>query len=250
MNKRIGEINYNFNNERMEIITYRSATDIDILFEDGTIVKSRVDHFKEGAVKNYNFKQIYNVGYLGYGKYKCSFNRKATKCYNTWKCMLERCYDLTCKLKHPTYQDCIVCEEWHNYQNFAKWYDENFYQINNKTMELDKDILVKGNKVYSPENCIFVSNDINVLFTNRKLHRGTLPIGVYYVKSRNRYIARVNRNGKSCDLVGYCKTPEEAFLKYKKAKENEIKRIANNYRQFIPLKLYEAMINYEVDILD
>lgn len=247
---KLGDVNYNFYNEKMVVVAYRSAIDIDVQFEDGTIVNSRADHFKEGTIKNYNYKLFYDIGYIGYGKYRCSTNHKASKCYNTWTGILERCYDKKYQNKEPTYKGCSICNEWYNFQNFANWYDKNFYQISNEVMEIDKDILHKGNKLYSPENCIFVPNDINVLFTNRKLHRGKLPVGVYYVKSRNRYIARVNRNGRQCDLVDYCKTPEEAFIAYKQAKENEIKRVANLYKDKIPKKLYEAMINYSIDIDD
>lgn len=78
--------------------------------------------------------------------------------------MLERCYSARYQERKPTYKGCSVCDEWLNYQNFAKWYDDNYYEIKGEIMCLDKDILVKGNKIYSPENCVFVPNYINVLF--------------------------------------------------------------------------------------
>ena len=74
---KLGDVNYNFYNEKMVVVAYRSAIDIDVQFEDGTIVNSRADHFKEGTIKNYNYKLFYNIGCIGYGKYKCSTNHKA-----------------------------------------------------------------------------------------------------------------------------------------------------------------------------
>ena len=70
--------------------------------------------------------------------------------------ILERGYSKLWKEKHPTYENVYVCEEWHNFQNFAKWYYNNYYSINEERMEIDKDILYKNNKVYSPDTCIIV----------------------------------------------------------------------------------------------
>ena len=71
-----------------------------------------------------------------------------------------------------------LCEEWKEYSNFEKWYDENYYQIDNDLMCLDKDILHKGNKIYNPNDCVFVNRIINNLFTKSNNIRGELPIGV------------------------------------------------------------------------
>ena len=86
--------------------------------------------------------------------------------------MLRRCYDEKLHKKYPTYIDCKVCEEWLNFQNFAKWYYNNYYEIENEKICLDKDILHKGNKIYSPDNCVFVPNNINVLFVKSDKSRG------------------------------------------------------------------------------
>ena len=92
--------------------------------------------------------------------------------------MLTRCYSDKYKKKKPTYEDCKVYEELLNFQNFAKWDSENYYEIEGETMCLDKDILVKHNKIYSPETCVYVPNTINVLFTKSDKIRGNTPIGV------------------------------------------------------------------------
>ena len=159
--------------------------------------------------------------------------------------MLERCYSEAYQKRQPTYKDCVVCDEWLCYANFKKWYENNVYNIEDK-LELDKDILIKGNKIYSPNNCIFVPKIINSLFSAHD-RRDNLPIGVK--KQDKGYIARIRIDGK-LKYLGYYETPEKAFYIYKEAKEKEIKRVADLYKDKIPQKLYEAMYSYEVEITD
>lgn len=137
------------------------------------------NNFKKGNIKCPYERRYYGIGYLGEGKYDINENGKHTKCYNTWHDMFRRCYDEKCHEKRPTYKDCEVDEEWHNFQNFAKWYYENYYEIEGEKMQLDKDILHKGNKIYSPETCIFVPQTINLLFTKSDKTRGNNPMGVF-----------------------------------------------------------------------
>jgi len=164
--------------------------------------------------------------------------------------MFNRCYDLKFQEKEPTYKGCYVSDEWHNFQNFGGWYDENYYEVQDEKMTLDKDILIKGNKIYSSEVCIFVPKRINSLFVKIKATRGNLPIGVHFSDIRRKYISQCNiGNGKRV-TVGSFDTPEEAFYAYKEFKENYIKQIAEEYKNKIPFKLYSAMLNYEIDITD
>lgn len=167
--------------------------------------------------------------------------------------MLSRCYSAKFQEKRPSYIGCSVSDDWLYYPNFKKWYDENYYEINNKTAQLDKDILIKGNKIYSADTCVFVPGFINNLFTKRQKLRGELPIGVNYDKASKKYRAQLNifENGKKTRKnLGYFTTPEEAFEVYKQAKENYIKETADNYKDKIPAELYEAMYSYRVDIND
>jgi hypothetical protein len=116
-------------------------------------------------------------------------------------------------------------------------------------MCLDKDILFKGNKIYSPETCVFVPSDINILFTKTNAKRGDFPIGVTYNKKVGKYQSRCNVNSKLIH-IDFFNTPEEAFFAYKIFKEKLIKHIANKYKDKIPNNLYEAMLRYEVEITD
>lgn len=188
-------------------------------------------------------RKVYNTGYSSKGKFKTCIKGKHTKSYSVWEGMLRRCYTDG----FENYKDCSVCEEWHDFQNFAKWYNDNYYEVENERMELDKDILNKGNKIYSPQNCIIVTNHINSLFTKNKKQRGNLPIGVRKAKY-GRYKA-VCRNGNK-RYEKYFETIDEAFKCYKNMKENVIKEVAETYKDKIPNKLYEAMHNYKVGIDD
>lgn len=240
----------------MQIISYNYRRDIDVYFEDYNWIyyHARYDDFQNGQIKCPYEPRLYGVGYIGEGRYKTKENGKHTKCYNTWNGMLERCYSNTIIERRPTYQGCTVCEEWHNFQNFAKWYEDNYYEVENEKMCLDKDILYKNNKIYSPSTCVFTPNRINVLFTKSDKARSGCLIGVTWHKRDKIYEARMSYINNKCKkdniYLGRYSTQEEAFQVYKKAKENYIKKVADEYRYMIPIELYKAMYRYEVEIKD
>lgn len=255
MKNRIGEIQYNNFGSKMEIIDYKKNNDINVYFEEYDWIKYNVAYkeFKNGNIKCPYEPRVCGVGYIGEGKYKSRINGKKTKCYQTWRDMLRRCYDEKAFKKRPTYKDCIVYEEWLNFQNFAEWFEENYYEIEGEIMYLDKDILVKNNKVYSPQTCVFVSNRINVLFTKSEKARGEYPIGVTYYKKYDKFLSSCNviiNNKKYSKNLGYYYSIDEAFQVYKKFKENYIKQVADENKNKIPNKLYKAMYEWEVDIDD
>ena len=123
----------------------------------------------------------------------------------------------------------------------------------NEKLNLDKDILCKDNKVYSLENCVLVPDWVNSLFVKRDAKRGDCPIGVSYNKQAKKYQAYCHIDGKNT-RIGYYSTVEEAFYAYKTAKEQEIKRIANECvsKGYITKdsRLYNAMMSYQVKIDD
>ena len=122
-------------------------------------------------------------------------------------------------------------------------------------MQLDKDILNKGNKIYSPETCVFVPQRINNLFTKSNKIRGGYPIGVNYSQNCNCLCVRCSilcEDKKKNKHLGYFSLDEpfKAFSTYKNFKENYIKKVADEYKELIPQKLYEALYKYEVEIND
>ena len=255
---KIEEENYNNFGSKMVIVGYRKAMDIDVYFPeyDWTFKHTRYYLFKNGQIRCPYERRVYNIGYIGEGKYKAyNKNGKSTKCYNSWKHMLRRCYDSKLHKKFPTYKNCKVCNEWLNFQNFAKWYYNNYYEVNNEIMCLDKDILNKGNKIYSPNNCIFVPNSINVLFTKNDIKRGDYPIGVSYYKANKKFVEKCSiynyeENKKKSVFLGYYDTPQKAFEVYKEFKESHIKDVAEVYKEQIPDKLYKGMYDYKVEVSD
>jgi hypothetical protein len=117
-------------------------------------------------------------------------------------------------------------------------------------MCLDKDILIKGNKVYSPETCIFIPSEINTLFVKNDVNRGEFPIGVTFNKENNNYLSHCNNGHRKIIHLGTFNNIEDAFKVYKEYKEKIIKQIAEEYKSKIPEKIYNAMINYDVEITD
>ena len=244
MKNRVGEKHVTNEGYTIEIIEYFGAFNCTIKFEDGTITKNKsYGDIVRGSIKNPFHKSVYNVGYLGVGIHKGYVKGKSTKIYQTWKDMLERCYDDKFQKRQPTYIDCVVAEEWHNFQNFSEWFEENYTD----GFQLDKDILSKGNKIYSPETCVFVPSQINSLFIKCNSVRGQFPIGVS--KQGDKFIVKLRINGKSRHL-GVFDTVEEAFQAYKTAKEQHIKEMAEKWKDQISEPTYQALINYQVEITD
>jgi hypothetical protein len=248
---RIGEENENSFGSLMTIINYYSASNIDIYFPeyDWTFYHSSYKDFEKGNVKCPYEPRYYGIGYLGEGKYKASVKGKEPRSIITWQGMLQRCYSEYSLINHPTYDECFVCNEWLNYQNFAEWYENNYYECSDgERMTLDKDILIKGNKIYSPETCVFTPIKINNLFTKCNKTRGELPIGVTIYK--NKFIAQCHDGYGNNKKLGRFDNVEQAFKAYKEFKETVIKNIAEEYKNEIPYILYDALCNYKVEMYD
>lgn len=234
----------------VRIIEYNHANDIVIEFQDEHKyrVGTSYGNWTKGNFHNPYTKTIFNIGYIGNTCSKVDGIKKGS--YKVWYSMMQRCYK-ECFNNKPTYLQCYVCEEWHCYENFEKWYNENFYKVRNEQMMLDKDILCKGNIEYCPNKCVFVPQSINKLFTKRQLHRGLYPIGVRYNNRYDNFIATCSDGGKrNVKHLGYFSNQYDAFQAYKNYKEKRIKRVAENYKNEIPTCLYEAMYKYEVEIND
>ena len=253
---RTNEISKTKEGYNIKIVEYNNFSNIIVEFDNGCRVNTTYQHFKEGQVKNPYHPSVQNVGYLGIGKYNSKINGKITLQYKYWRGMLQRCYDDKCfkNNKNITYEKCVVCEEWHNFQNFAKWFDDNYYEVENEIISLDKDILFKGNKIYSPTMCIFTPQRINTLFLKSDVIRGDCPIGVSYHKKTNKFVAQMKIINE-CDKqikkhLGLFNTPKEAFECYKAEKEKYIKEVADQYKDKIPKKLYDALYRYKVEVTD
>lgn len=196
-------------------------------------------------------KLVYGVGVNDY-KGNTKYNHVHIPSYHTWVEMLKRCFCDNFKNSNRTYTECKCCDEWKSFSAFKTWFDnpENGYKDG---YALDKDILIKGNKIYSPSTCCFVPNEINVLLCKSDAKRGCMPIGVYERKLVNgsSYMAYLNKNGCRINLGTY-HSIEDAFQSYKQAKESHIKEMATQYfnEGKITKKVYNALLNYKVEITD
>lgn len=139
--------------------------------------------------------------------------------YAAWSGMLMRCYCETYQKSYPTYKGCSVCAEWLRFSTFQTWYSTNYKE----GFELDKDLLVPGNKVYSPDTCRYVPHYINSLLLSSNSRRGEYPLGVS--KSYNLYLASC-RSSTGKRLTQTFSTVDEAASWYKQTKKRVIKEQA------------------------
>lgn len=242
--ERVGERHLSNEGCWFTIVEYNNTYNCIIKFDINNFVKTvEYSKIKSGEIKNPYHKSIYGKGFIGDGIYERFKNKKATKVFRTWSNIFMRCNDEGYIKKHSHYIDSKVSEDWLNFQVFAAWFEKNYIE----GFELDKDILFKGNKIYSPETCCFVPHEINNQFVKSNKIRGEYPLGVY--KNGNKYVAQITKQGKIL-VLGSFKTPEEAFNIYKEAKEEYIKEVADKYREQITEACYQALTNYKVEITD
>jgi hypothetical protein len=237
----MGLINNNTYGTPMKIIEIEHYSNVIVEFQDQhkLKVKTTLNNFKKGTVKNPYDITVASVGYLGVGKYKLSENCKNNRVYKEWTNILARCYKEHHRLFFLSYADCYICEEWKCFQNFAEWYDDNYYDIGEGRMHLDKDIICAGNKEYSPDKCIFVPQRINLIFMESKNRKYDLPTGVSYSSNKQKYC--VSYGGVP---QGTYETLEEAVKVHSREKRKHVKQVADEYKDRIPKKVYDILVNW------
>ena len=256
--KYLGTITKNWQGYEMEVIEYIDYGHVTVKFSppyEG-IIKTRMDKVKEGCVHNPFAPTVCGYGITG-SKYstrdEIDTNKHGIE-YLTWVNMLKRCFDDKNKEKNPTYKDATCDSQWQFYENFYEWMrsQENFENLKQQNdVNLDKDILQKGNKIYSPDTCVLVPAKINNVLLGSNAIRGEYPIGVYYLK-RNRKFAAHEGGHQNATYLGLYNTPEEAFAVYKVYKEEKIKKLAKEEYEKgnIIKKCYEALMKREIEITD
>lgn len=250
-NERIYSTAYNKQGDIMKIVEYNHYNDILIEFQDEyrARVKTRYDHFLSGGVNNPYHRSLYGVGMMG-----TKFKNPHKLEYKTWSSMMCRCYNEKYSQVSHTYKDVACVEEWHLFENFYKWLhnQDNFENLKRESLRfaLDKDIFIKGNKIYAPDRCFLVPQAVNNLFIRSEKTRGKYPIGVDF---SNGVYRAVCSNGKGkLEQLGKANDVIDAFNLYKNYKEKIIREVANeNYKKGLITKAcYNAMLNYQVDFDD
>jgi hypothetical protein len=222
---------------------YIKASKIVVEFQEPVkhCVISSMGNIKRGNVGNKHTPTVCNIGIVG----DCILPVKS-KAYTSWVGMLKRVYNVNPNIIAPTYEDCIVSEDWFHLENYNNWFTKQYVQDN---WELDKDLLVKNNKVYSSETCIFLPREINAFMTDRVNHRGEWPVGVTYHARLNKWQATCNFDSKS-NYLGVFTDPTQAFLVYKEYKEGCAKVLAKRWEGLIDKRGVEALLNFTVSIDD
>lgn len=141
--------------------------------------------------------------------------------YSTWKSMLRRAYSNKYKENRPTYQEVSVCQEWLTFSKFKAWMETQDWE----GKQLDKDILVEWNKLYSPETCVFVSGNVNSFILNTEACRGEYPIGVCWDKQKRKFRAQISKLKGKQRFIGYFDTQQEAHLAWAKAKRELLEQL-------------------------
>ena len=233
-------------NGTLEIMEYVSAKEITIRFVDtGYTTRCRLENILCGEVKDRLKPSVYGVGIVG-EKYPLE-NGKQSKEYNVWVRMLDRCYSTTNDTR-KTYEGCEVTSSFRYFPFFKDWC-HNQVGFGEKGFALDKDILVKGNKIYSEDTCCFVPQEINNLFTNKKVKNNLIKTGVLFNERTKRYSVGFSKGSKTKHL-GYFGDEKEAFQAYKQAKEAYIKAVANKWKGKVDPRVYDALMNWTISVGD
>jgi len=188
-------------------------------------------------------KLVHGKGYND-GSKPANIGGKSVKEYILWVGMLERCFSDSCQTKHPTYKGCSVSDNFLNYSYFYDWCHKQI-GFGKQNWQLDKDLLLVGNKTYNEDVCVFVPQEMNKFFTDSGFTRGCLPLGVSFDKESGRYKASCSVNGKQ-KTIGRFNTPQEAFVAYKPFKEALCKQLALKWQSEIDPRLFNAMMKWEV----
>lgn len=208
----------------------------------------RICHLKDGAMENSYRATVCDIGYIGQGKHIKSVRGKDTKQYKVWWHMIHRVYSK----KYPTYKKVKVCEEWHNFQVFAEWFEKQkesgLYQDG---WQLDKDLFSdRENKIYSPSTCVFLPPRVNSFFTNKKISNTSGYIGVSYNKGYKKYQSQISflyeeTQKTKYKHLGFFDTKKEALNVYKEARKLEVKKLIDIYKDILADKIINRIEDIE-----
>ena len=245
----VGKVCKSLNSGNFKVLKYNDSANVVIQFLNTRFeTVATLCNIGKGEVKYPYSPSVFGVGILG-TKYPSEVNGVKTKEYVLWKSMLQRCYSDSFKKKRPTYEGCEVSDKFKSYEYFYEWCHSQV-GFGNQDWHLDKDLLIKGNKVYNESTCVFLPKEINLLLIKRDNNRGEHLIGVCWHKKDNAFVAKVAKNKGKREYLGFFKTEIEAFNAYKEAKESFIKEQANKWKSQIDERAYNALMNYQVDITD
>lgn len=239
-----GSVFSSLNYGDFEVMDYKNAENVLIRFKTtGYEAIVRSQHIRKGLVKDYILPSVYGVGYYGNSE---AMERKTCVVRSRWVGLMRRCYDES--RIEPAYITANVATDWHSFISFEEW-AINQHGFNQKGWELDKDLLCRGNTLYSSETCVFLPKKINTALIRCERQRGDFPIGVQPNKTGKKYEAWCG-DGVRSRYLGVFDTIIEAFLCYKLKKEQTLSDYAEEYKELLDPRAYDALLNYRVEITD
>lgn len=242
---KVGDILSNTQGSDYTIIEYKNSRNVIVEFNDAHKHQAKIRAYalKTGMIRNPFHPSVSGVGYIGVGEFSSSANNIGKVAYTKWQSMLERCYEKDSKdLKYPAYSDCSVHTDWHNFQNFAKWFVSQKHH--DAGYDIDKDILITGNRVYSEDTCCLVPPEINNMAVSLRFIGVRKPMGISYNKKSRKYIAKICMGGYQ-KYIGSYKTLEQASAAYIELKKRYFKNMAIVHKDRLDRKVIEALWYWE-----
>lgn len=239
----VGERYENKQGDWCTVVDYKARDDVTIVFDGYEDKPKKVwkSDLKKKAFKNVHKPSVFGVGYMGEGIYSSGADCKKSSTYSVYTKVIKRCYDEAVHKKQPTYRDCTISNEWLCFNTFAEFYENNpFYGLG---YDLDKDLLVRGNKHYSAETCVMLPVEINRALAGNPLNE-TGRYGV--TKKHNRYQARCTVEENERKYLGSFLTLEEASAVYVTTKEAYIKTLAEKWKGKIDDRAFKALMEWTV----
>ncbi len=191
----------------IEVIEYINSNKVAIRVLDSSFVKFTSSRsIRNGGVRCPFYKSVFGVGFTGNGAHKSGYGGVRSKPYEVWYCMMQRCYQESCK-EYYYYggRGVKVCDEWHNFQNFAEWHLINYPNDGNE-YHLDKDTFIHGNKIYSPKTCGYIEKHKNIQAARASYYKVTSPSGdVSVIYNMARFCRPIGLNSaKMCRVAKGC----------------------------------------------
>ena len=243
MNRKVDLVGREFETSksgRCFVIDYKDSNNVLVMFYNPIYIAScTYASLIKGFVENPIYPSVYGRGYIGVGKFSC----KDVEVQRIWRNLMSRAYCDEYHKTHPTYKDVEVCKEWYNFQNFAEWCVRQkgfgYKGLNGRSFSLDKDILSKGSKYYSPDTCCFVPNEVNLCVVSKVGKTSNVR------QQGTRWSARISKHGKEFYL-GSFNSKEVAFQVYKEAKEDYVREVAEKWKERIDDKVYANLKDWKL----
>lgn len=212
-------------------------------FAHTAIVES--GNLRKGAVRNPYHPCVYGVGFIGVGPHSVRENGRKSPAYTQWSGIIQRGHSGIFKKENPSYDDVSVSPEWHNFQEFSDWFYKQAHSMS-PGFQIDKDLMIIGNREYSPKACSFVPSQINSLLNDCAGRRGLLKQGVTFEKRRNSYVARISIKGRPMK-IGRFPSENLAYSAYIEAKIRYVREMAEEYKLVLHPTVYDNLKNWKLD---